>query len=334
MRRIVLKYALILVITVVSAVVSGQQQPLYSQYMLDKFVVNPAVAGANGITTINLFSRQQFVGLTNAPQTFALNAQSRLLEDSYILRRLRLRKDATKKSRSGRVGLGGSVFTDRNGIVSRTGFQGTYAYHINFRNKWQLSGGLTMHGYQFRVDDTDVPVADEGDPLLSGHSRTFFVPDVSAGLFATNGVYYGGVTLTDMLASQLKLGREVYSEYEMLRKYSVLAGAKIPVGSSLSVEPSVLFQGTRTSNLVDLNARVYYTDHFWAGVSYRSVKSVVLMVGGKIDRLYMGYAFDMDTGPVRTYSSGSHELMIGVRIGEYSTRRVRWFMQDQRNYDI
>jgi type IX secretion system PorP/SprF family membrane protein len=334
MKRNVLRYTLAVLMTGLFASADGQQQPLYSLYMLDKFIVNPAVAGANGITTINLMSRQQYVGLENAPQTFALNAQSRLLEDSYILRRLRLKKDGTKKSRSGRVGLAGSVFTDRNGIVSRTGFQGTYAYHLNFRNIWQLSGGLTVHGYQFRIDDTGVPVADEGDPLLSSNRKTFFVPDASAGIFATNGTVYGGITITDLLASQLKLGKEIVTDYEMLRKYNLLAGAKLPLGPSFSVEPSILLQGTRTQSLVDLNARIYYTDNFWAGVSYRSLKSVIFMIGGRIDRLYMGYAFDMDAGPVRTYSSGSHEVIIGIRIGDYSTRRVRWFMQNQRNYDI
>lgn len=313
---------------------NGQQQPVYSQYMVDKFIVNPAVAGANGITTVNLLSRQQYVGLENAPRTFALNAQSRLLEESYILRRLRLRKDGTKKSRSGRVGLAGSVFTDRNGIVSRTGFQGTYAYHLNFRNVWQLSGGLTLHGYQFRIDDTGVPLADAGDPLLLNNRLTFFVPDVSTGIFATNGMVYGGVTLTDLLASKLKVGKDVFSEYETLRKYNLLAGAKLPMGASWSVEPSILLQGTRTNYLYDLNTRIYYTDNFWLGASYRSSKSVVLMLGGRIDRLYMGYAYDMDIGPLSTYSSGSHEVVIGLRIGEYSTRRVRWFMQEQRNYDI
>lgn len=334
MRKILMRYTLIVLLPGFFVSVYGQQQPVFSQYMLDKFIVNPAVAGANGITTINLLSRQQVVGLENAPQTFALNAQSRLLEDSYILRRLRLKKDDTKKSRSGRVGLAGAIYTDRNGILSRTGFQGTYAYHINIKNRWQLSGGLTVHGYQFKVDDTGVPVADEGDPLLANNSKTFFVPDASAGLFVTNGVVYGGIAMTDMLASQLKIGKEVFSDYETLRKYNVLAGAKFSVGGSWAVEPSVLLQGNRTQFLVDLNARIYYTDNFWAGISYRSVQSAVFMIGGKIDRLYLGYAYDMNTGPVSSYASGSHEVIIGIRIGEYSRRRVRWFMQDQRNYDI
>ena len=37
----------------------AQQQPLYSQYMLDAFLVNPAVAGAEGVTAINHTTKSQ-----------------------------------------------------------------------------------------------------------------------------------------------------------------------------------------------------------------------------------------------------------------------------------
>lgn len=311
-----------------------QQQPIYSQYMLDKFLVNPAVAGANGITTVNFVSRQQYVGFENAPTTFAVNAQSRLLPESYILRRLRLRNDSKKKSRSGRVGLGGSIFTDRNGIVSRTGFQGTYAYHLNFRNRWQLSGGLSFHGYQFRVDDQNVPVADPDDPLLLSNKKSFFVPDASTGVFVTNGDFWAGIGLTDLLGSKLKIGQEVYANYKTLRKYNAFAGYKIDITSKIELEPSVLLQGTTTNLAADLNLRMFYMENYWAGVSYRSNNSMALMLGGRIEMFYLGYAYDLNLGLVNSYTGGSHEVVFGLRIGETNTRRFRWFRQDDRNFDI
>jgi type IX secretion system PorP/SprF family membrane protein len=239
---------IILLLSIISAgsVVLAQQQPVYSQYTLDKYLVNPAIAGANGFTTFNFISRQQYVGFENSPRTFTLNAQTRLLEDSYILRRMKLRKNTTRKSRSGRVGLGGSIFNDRNGIVQRSGIQGTYAYHINFANQWQLSGGLSILGYQYSIDDRDVPLADPDDPLLLQGRNSFFIPDATTGVFATNGSLYGGLTLNDLLGSGLKIGREVYTNYETLRKYSFIAGYKIPVSSVVSVEPSLLI--TRYTN--------------------------------------------------------------------------------------
>lgn len=312
----------------------GQQHPFYSQYMLDKFLVNPAVAGANGITTVNFISRQQYVGLENAPNTFTLNAQSRLLDDSYILRKMKLRKRENKKSRSGRVGIGGSIYTDRNGIMQRTGFQGTYAYHLNLNNKWQVSGGLSILGYQFRVNDDGVPLSDQGDPLLNGSRRSFFIPDASVGAFVTNGIFYGGVTFTDLLGSSLKIGNEIAVEYSTLRKFNLLAGHKFSLSPSFTIEPSLLFQGTRTNLALDINVRAFYTDYYWAGISYRSNNSMVAMLGGRFDIFYLGYAYDIDMGLVRSYSAGSHEVVFGVRIGDNSSRRYRWFRQDQRNFDI
>lgn len=334
MRNVRLLPLMLFLLFTGSAGLKGQQHPFFSQYMLDKFLVNPAVAGANGMTTVNLISRQQYVGFENFPQSFAVNAQSRLLDDSYILRMLKIRKKKEKKSRSGRVGIGGSLYADRNGIVSRTGFQGTYAYHINFKNSWQFSGGLSIQGYQFRVDDADVFYNDPGDPLLNVSKKTFFVPDASAGIFITNGSLYGGVTLTDLLASKLKLGQEIYANYETYRSYNILAGYRIDLSSKVSLEPSFLLQGSKSNLALDINTKLYYLENYWAGVSYRSNNSMVVMVGARFDAFYLGYAYDIDVGPVRTYSSGSHEVILGIRIGENSVRRFRWFRQDQRNFDI
>jgi len=33
-------------------------------------------------------------------------------------------------------------------------------------------------------------------------------------------------------------------------------------------------------------------------------------------------------GALQNYSGGSHELMVGVRLGENSTRRSRWLRPD------
>ncbi len=310
------------------------QSPFYSQYMVDKFLVNPAIAGANGVSSVNLISRQQYVGFVNAPQTFALTGQTRLIEDSYIMRAMRLRKDTKKKSRSGRVGLGGSIYSDRNGIVHRTGAQFTYAYHINVSNEWQISGGISVMGYQYRIDDGDVPYLEIGDPMIETTRKSFFVPDASTGAFVTNGQLYAGFGITDLLGSYIKLGKDVYGNFSTPRKYNVMAGYKIPVTSLIDVEPSILVQGTRTNFSMDISARMYYMQNYWAALSYRSTNSLILILGGRFDMFYLGYAYDLNLGLVQSYTSGSHELILGVRFGDNNTRRFRWFKQDERNFEI
>lgn len=334
MKKAQLHIIILLLLTLGLMPLLGQQHPFYSQYMLDKFLVNPAIAGSNGVTTVNLISRQQYVGFEKPPQTFALSAQSRILDDSFILRRLTLRKRNKKKSRAGKIGLGGSIFTDRNGIVSRTGFQGTYAYHIKVSPSWQLSMGLSLQGYQFKVDDSESSYANQGDPLLAVSRKSFFVPDANTGVFLTNGSLYGGITMTDILGSSLKLGKEISIDYRTQRKYNLIAGYKFAVSDNISLEPSILLQGTKTNFALDLNARMYYMQNYWAGISYRSNNSMVVMLGGRIDRLFLGYAYDIDMGLVRSYSAGSHELIIGLRLGDNNTRRFRWLKQNEQNFDI
>ena len=132
--------------------VNAQQVPLYSQYVLNGFLLNPAVAGSEGYTAVNLTAREQWIGFNNGPGTYALSFQTRILKKSYISRGSSVRKRQQHGSRGGNVGVGGYIFNDRNGAVERSGFKGTYAYHLNFQQS-QLSFGLSLVAYQFRLDE-------------------------------------------------------------------------------------------------------------------------------------------------------------------------------------
>src|SRR5512145_1356881 len=61
----------------------AQQQPVYSQYMLNTYLVNPAVAGAEGLTSFNLTARKQWAGYAEGPSTYAVSGQMRILKTSF-----------------------------------------------------------------------------------------------------------------------------------------------------------------------------------------------------------------------------------------------------------
>ena len=66
----------------------------------------------------------------------------------------------------GKVGLGGYIFSDKNGIVLRTGFQTTYSYHMWLADYTQLSLGLALEGYHFIVKSDESSFEDPNDPWL------------------------------------------------------------------------------------------------------------------------------------------------------------------------
>lgn len=307
----------------------AQQQPLYSQYMLNTFLINPAVAGAEGLTAFHLTARDQWVGYADGPKTYALSAQTRILKTSFRNRSRLIKARVRKRRPSGKVGLGGFVYNDVNGRIRRTGFQGTYAYHIYIRDV-QLSFGGSVSAYQFKVNITPSDLYDPTttDPLvLAGKLNQKMSPDANVGVMVSTEKYYAGISATSLFQSSIQFGNgNPNDSYRILRQYYLLGGYRIePYKSAFSFEPSVLFTTTeKFNNSLDINVKAYYRQDYWAGVSYRTVGAMVMMFGARVQQFTFGYAFDYNFNDISTFTrAGSHEIMIGYKIGD-TARRYRW----------
>ena len=321
MKKVHVVAILLLIFT---AGLKAQQLPLYSQYMFNKFLINPAVAGSDGYTSLNLTAREQWIGIDNSPKTHSLSYQTRILKRSYIIKSKSVKRKTYKPSTEGRVGVGGYVFNDRNGLVSRTGFQLTYAYHI-WLDETQLSFGLSGTAFQFRINDEKLKFYDQSEPLLSGDLRkTIFVPDANFGVYLLNSRYHVGFSVAQLFQSYLKVGDAGLSDYRMLRHYYLSGGYIFPLQNEFFLEPSILIKTTEELLYqIDINAKVQYKTDYWIGLSYRTAGAVVLLAGVRLDKFYFGYAFDYTLSSIMKHSIGSHEFMMAVKFGD-SARRYRW----------
>jgi type IX secretion system PorP/SprF family membrane protein len=291
--------------------------------MMNSFLINPAVAGNDGLSSISLTAREQWLGFENSPRTVAVSGQTRLLKTSPMNRRRPMAKRSPLFSRNGNVGLGGYVYNDRNGIIDRTGFQGSYSYHI-WMNQNQLSFGVSLTAFQLRLDERNSVLHNDNDPLLNGSKNSLFVPDVNIGAYFTNPNYYIGFSSAQLLQSALKFGSDGYKDFRMLRHYYLMSGYGIFMENGFTIEPSIMVQATFESSVqADFNARLYYRDDYWGGVSYRTSGAIIMMGGVKVDRFYFGYAFDYSLSSIRKHSFGSHEIMASVKFGD-TARRFRW----------
>jgi type IX secretion system PorP/SprF family membrane protein len=187
------RFFFISLLIITCKILHAQQLPLYSQYLYNKFLINPAVAGSDGYTSVNLTAREQWVGYYGAPRTFSFSGQTRLLKRSFILKQTRVRKSIYRPKSDGKVGLGGYVFSDKNGLIQRTGFQVSYSYHLWLKNSTQLSLGLAFTGYHFKINVKELNFEDPNEPLLNSDLRRgIFVPDATFGLYLLNARYSVG----------------------------------------------------------------------------------------------------------------------------------------------
>jgi len=308
---------------------SAQQVPMYSQYIMNGFLINPSFAGRDGYTTVNLTVREQWVGLDQAPGTYAASFQTRLLKNSYISKSTAVRKKLIKPTKGGNVGLGGYIFNDNNGIMRRTGLQAAYAYHIAMGKTSgvpnDLAFGLAMTVYQLAIN-TEGLIYDPDDPLLNNYDRSVFIPDFNFGASYSTSRYYAGFAMTNIFRGSLLFADTTDSKRNELGHFFLTGGIKFPLADDWTLEPSAFIKSSDMffkSLQMDITARVYFKEDYWAGLSYRTQDALILMMGLRYDRFLIGYAVDFTLTDIRKQSFGSHELTLAVKFGE-SARRYRW----------
>ena len=86
MKKIIKLTVLLIVSTIAN--LTAQQLPLFSQYMFNTFLINPAAAGLDGYTAVNITAREQWLGLKDSPKTHILSGQTRLDANNFIVKML------------------------------------------------------------------------------------------------------------------------------------------------------------------------------------------------------------------------------------------------------
>lgn len=327
---IYLRRILILIVSLLfSGLALAQQVPMYSQYIMNGFLVNPSFAGRDGYTSVNLTVREQWVGMNGAPGTFAASFQTRILRNSFISKSTSVKKKLIKPTRGGKVGLGGYIFNDNNGAMRRTGIQAAYAYHIPMGLKGgypsDLAFGLSLSAYQFAVN-TEGIIYDAGDPLLNTYDRSVFIPDFNFGVNFTTAKYYTGFAMTNILRGSLLIA-DTSNKRTELGNFFLTGGMRFPLANNWVLEPSTFIKVSDMmfkSIQIDFTSRFFYKEDYWAGISYRTNDAIILLLGLKYQRLYIAYATDFTITDIRKATTlGTHEVTLAVKFGE-SARRFRW----------
>lgn len=303
----------------------AQQQPQYSQYMLNNFLLNPAVAGIENYTDLKCGYRNQWTGLNGAPVTSYLTINA-------PIGHMFTQGDATALPPSGSEdpagrsllttyqaaephhGIGFSVVNDKTGPVTATSLDLSYAYHIGLAKELNLAMGFSAGLSTIALDRSAIRLAKENDPILREGIANQWKPDLDAGLWLYSAVFYAGISARQLIARSLYFtGSSASDQRKSLPSYFLTAGLKLFLSEDLSVLPSFLVEETRSVPLsYDLNIKFSYLDRLWVGVSYRRKDSFAALLGININSLInIGYSYDLTLSTLNKVSSGSHEIVLG-----------------------
>jgi type IX secretion system PorP/SprF family membrane protein len=300
----------------------AQLSPAISQYSFNAFLLNPAAAGSEGYTTINLTARRQWICIPGAPETVSIDFQTRIYKRVFIPSTASVRKKYVKPQRSGRVGLGCSFINDRHGAFDQKGLKLSYAYHVP-GNRSQLSFGLALSMLLYKINYNEMVPETEHDDLLNNGQNKFFVPDFDAGIYYTNQHLFAGISVKNLTRMAKNLNFYPYEGYQQ-RIISIIGGYQFKLSESVGLEPSFYVKNAGLFFMqTDLNVKLAFKDILWSGVTYRSPGTMCFQGGFRLNRVYIGYAYEYNLFMRHEFCFSTHELMVAAKLGD-NVRRYKW----------
>ena len=293
-----MKKYLILFLLAVSSLNVGdlfaQQDPQFSQYMFNPLYINPAYAGSRGMMNGAIEFRKQWVGFDGAPTTMVLAVNT-----------------PTKK---GKVGIGFEIINDQIGPRSTTGGYLDYAYRIPV-GKGKLAFGLGAGIMSYQVNFNKITYKDNADSYDQLGSVRITKPDFKFGIYFNNKKFYTGISFTHLNQVMYSVSVDTMKFTQKMVPHGFFTiGRAFQISDNVIFSPSIMTRGVAsaaTTN-VDLNLNFRFREVLWLGVSLRSEKSIVAMIQYNLtDHLKLGYSYDMTTNRLKSYQSGTHEIVLG-----------------------
>ncbi len=310
MKRFLIALLMVSLVSLAYQNAKAQQLPQFTQYMLNPFIINPAVAGNNNYYQIRSNNRWQWTGLTDAPQTYSLSAYG----------------PHNKLD----MGFGGYLYNDITGPTSRLGMSGTYAYNRRITSEIRASAGISLGFLSFRVDGTKLDFGDAAtnipDPAVFRNSKSVFTPDASIGVTFYTTFWIAGISAHQLFGQ--KLTKTLLSRRDPNNSYAIIdtiyginrlkqhlmlnGGYLFIINRDWEIEPSAILKYMFGSPLtMDVNAKVTYRKQFWGGLSLRWRDGAAIIMGMTYDNRYMfGYSYDYSFTSIRSHQFGSHEIML------------------------
>lgn len=321
----------------------AQQRPHYTQYILNNYILNPALSGIENYSDLKISARDQWVGINGAPRTVYLSVHGPIGKKDYKTTATSFQVPGENPRGNGywetynasepHHGVGLSVINDQTGNFSRFTANVSYAYHIGLNPTTNLSAGFAGGVSQMYRDaaKSDFGGGVSADPAQASQAEVRRLrPDLNAGLWLYSGDYFIGLSAQQIIPQKINYSDDASYGGKLVPHLFASAGYRFLMNENVNMIPSVMVKyitGTPTNPQFDLNVKWQYRDLFWAGGSYRLQDGYAAMAGLNVGNTFnFGYAYDFTKTRINTATRGTHELIFGFlinnRYGDTCPRNV------------
>lgn len=287
-------FVLLLVNVAFSLCLRAQQRPLFTQYMFNGLLINPAYSAVDEALNVTALSRHQWVGFEGAPNTQTLSLHSPV--------------------KTSNTSLGVILLRDQIGeVIEEQGFFLTGAQRVKVSEESYLALGLNFGFSRYtanysKIADSDLTL----DPTFNDQNSSYF--NVGFGLTLHSKKFMLGFSSPYFYSNTT---RESTASSTQRKAHYLLQGAYlVNVSDDVQIKPGALIKYVGNAPLqADLSSNVLIKEKVSFGISWRSFDSFDFMTEVQISpNLQLGYAYDFTTSELAKTNKGSHEIMLGFRL--------------------
>ena len=292
------KNLLSLLLAFLSFCAIAQQDKLLTHFIYDKMSINPGKTGIdlyNGICATSLY-RNQWDKVNGAPNSAVLNVEANL--SKYLP-----------------GGLGLAFYHDAIGFARQNNLLLNYSYPLAIGDFGTLGIGVGVGILNYGMNPEWIPPTQNPDNSLpSGFASTNL--DANFGLYFNGKDFYAGFSSTHLSESLMKQEVNGFSQsYQTARHYYLMGGKTFKDKFGGDIDAQLLVRTDLIKFSADINARYIYTlkdqKQLYGGLTFRTSDAFALMVGyTPMERLTVGYSYDMTINKLASVSMGSHELVV------------------------
>lgn len=335
-------YLIILLAFVAVTTTEAQQRMQYSQYLLNGFLINPAVGGAERYLDVKAGFSQQWAGFEGAPRGMYLSLNKGLFPPASSGRRVtslpvrtRMEQKPTEMLVPGiggttsnfHMGLGATLFSERTGPISYNGLSGAFSGHIRMTRELKLSIGASVEILNYRLDPMAISFLEQNDVVIATNTTNLFLPSVNAGFALYSKSFFVAGATRQLLQNRIQINPQNPIISGLETHYMAQAGYRIHVRDDISLLPSVIVRYINPAPLSwELSLRADLKDLVFLGASYRHQDAIVGLLGVNLNhRVGLQYSYDFTTSNLSNVSSGTHSLVLALRLANPNGERKQYF---------
>ena len=287
------KTILALLVALSAVTAQAQFDTHFTHYWALQGYYNPAVAGLSGRLNMYGTYAMQMAGYTNAPTTMLVGADMVL--------------PTTKKNQA----VSANLYNESIGLFTNQRLFAGYAYRFNLWNG-RMAMGVSAGSLEQKFDGSKVEAEEGNDDAFPSSGIDGMGLDLTAGIHYAHRLFYAGISVMHLTAPTIELGET--NEIKIDRTYYFSGGGNIQLKNPLlSIQPTLQLMTDLQSWRADVTVRGTYTydeKRYYAGLTYSPMTSVAILLGGEINSVSFGYAYEIFTSGVGLIH-GSHDLYVG-----------------------